>query len=126
MNKMKTKFMQNKREKNQRFFQYNFFPKNRKANIPVTILVIGVFAVCGLALLSFFNSAIETRESFIGIDLMEKINSQIEEYNFDIGTEDSKEFFYQEKNETYLAPEWGFNWLKQKTLFSVKYIKKLE
>jgi len=79
---MKTKFMQNKREKKQRFFQYNFFPKNRKADIPVTILVIGVFAVCSLALLTFFISAIKTRESFVGIDLMEKINSQIEENSF--------------------------------------------
>ncbi len=80
---MKLEFIKNQPSRSRgRFFKYNFFPKNRKADIPVTILVIGVFSVCCLALLSFFISAINTRESFMGIDLMEKINSQIEENFF--------------------------------------------
>ena len=28
---------------------------------------------------------------------------------------------YLEKKETYLSPELSFNWLKEKTMFSVKY-----
>jgi len=102
--------------------------KSKKGDIPITILVIGVFAVCSLALLSFFNSTIQTRNSFVGIDLMEKINLQIEEYNtnkqidnLDTIIEEDKIFLYQEKNVTKLSPELGLNWLKEKTMFSVKY-----
>lgn len=94
---------------------------NKKAEIPVTILVIGVFVICSLALLSFFNSAIVTRNSFVGIDLMEEMNFKIEraEFNSSLGISN----FYLEKNETYYTPEFGLPWEQQRTLFSVKYLK---
>lgn len=93
---------------------------NKKGDIPVTILVIGVFVICSLALLSFFNSAIKARDFFIGIDLMEKMNSQIEEAKFNSSDTNN---FYLERNETYYTPEFGFNWAHQRTLFSVKYLE---
>lgn len=54
--------------------------KNKKADISIAVLVIGVFAVCTLALLSFIISDIRVGQNFVGVDKMEEINSQIENY----------------------------------------------
>lgn len=56
--------------------------KIKKGDIPVTILVIGVFAVCTLALLSFVDSTYKTGENFEKINLVEKANSNEEAYLF--------------------------------------------
>ncbi len=55
---------------------------NKKGDLPVTILVIGVFGICTLALLSFISSSYRIGGDFNSIDLMEKANSQIENYYF--------------------------------------------
>jgi len=52
---------------------------NKKGDISTTILVIGVIAVCALALISFYNSKISIQNSFGGVRLIEKMNSEIEE-----------------------------------------------
>ncbi len=101
--------------------------KNKKADISITILVIGIFIVCMLAMLSFVMSIVSVRDSFIGIDLIEKMNSQVEEYgtkgNFgglDISTNDQGvSVFYQEKkgNTGIIDKILG----KKKILFSVEY-----
>lgn len=56
--------------------------KNKRADIPVAILVLGVVAVCALALLSFFSSSFKLEKSFIEISSMEETNAKMEEYNF--------------------------------------------
>ena len=56
--------------------------KNKKANLPVTILVIGIFALCGFALLTFFLSDFKIGNSFVGIDVVSKLNSLGDEYLF--------------------------------------------
>ncbi|GAI63275.1 unnamed protein product [marine sediment metagenome] len=56
--------------------------KNKKADIPVTILVIGVFAICALAIVSFLSSSFNFSHSFTGISEMEEMNSKIDEYYF--------------------------------------------
>lgn len=64
--------------------------KSKRGDIPITILVIGVLLVCALALFSFFSSTLKIRNSFVGIGLVEKLDSQIEEnsfYGISIGTE---------------------------------------
>jgi len=53
---------------------------NKKADIPVTILVIGVFAICSLAILSFYISTDSIKSSFNSLDYFETINSQIDAY----------------------------------------------
>ncbi|MCK5043900.1 hypothetical protein KAR52_02775 [Candidatus Pacearchaeota archaeon] len=58
------------------------FIKNKHADVPVTILVIGVFAICVLAIISFYFSDKEIEKSFMDIGLMEQINSQMEKYIF--------------------------------------------
>ena len=55
---------------------------NKKGDIPITILVIGVFAVCSLALLTFFISDFRISNSFVGLEIMDKVNTLNEEYIF--------------------------------------------
>tara|TARA_Y100000034_G_scaffold101437_1_gene125754 strand:- start:540 stop:875 length:336 start_codon:yes stop_codon:yes gene_type:complete len=56
--------------------------KNKHGDIPVTILVIGVFAICIMAIFSFFYSTSNIKENFVGIGLIENINSIEEEIRF--------------------------------------------
>jgi hypothetical protein len=57
--------------------------KNKKgAEIPVMILVIGVFAVCGLAIMSFSISRGNTEDILGQVALIEKANFEIQKYDF--------------------------------------------
>jgi hypothetical protein len=87
--------------------------KNKKGDLPVTVLVIGVFGVCILAIFSFIYSSYKIHKSFIGIEIIEKANIQIEANNLD--------HLYLYKKITKLSPEWGFDWFKEKIIFSVEY-----
>ena len=71
---------------------------NRKGDIPVIILVIGVFVICGLALFSFYNANSNVRDSFVGIKLMDEMNSQIEQSLFD-GQNPTGLYFEKKGNE---------------------------
>lgn len=53
---------------------------NRRADIPITILVLGVVAICGFVLLSFEVMKNKTEENFLGVDLIEEALSIEEEY----------------------------------------------
>ncbi|MBU1129239.1 MAG: hypothetical protein KJ949_01250 [Nanoarchaeota archaeon] len=84
---------------------------HKKGDIPVTILVLGVVVICCLALLSFFTSTIQTRNSFVGINLLEKASAQIEENSFngnevEINLQEFKQSFFK----------------KDVLVFSVKYV----
>ena len=46
---------------------------NRKGDIPITILVIGVIAVCILTIFSFMMSKSDIDETFVGAGLIETI-----------------------------------------------------
>lgn len=90
--------------------------KNKHGEIPIVILVIGIFAVCSLALVTFFISDTNFKQSFVGLDLMEKANIQIENQSFH---EISSDNFYLEKKID--ASKW-YSWeKKEKVVFSVKY-----
>ncbi|HLC87267.1 MAG TPA: hypothetical protein VJH65_03280 [Candidatus Nanoarchaeia archaeon] len=56
--------------------------KYKKADVPIIILVLGVFAVCGLVLLSFSISRNNSEEKFAALNLIGRVNSYAEEYNF--------------------------------------------
>jgi len=76
--------------KNKKFSQCSFFPKDRKGNIPVTVLTIGTVLICCLAFLSFNLSTVNVRNNFAGLGVLEQLNSQIEEnyfYGREVGTE---------------------------------------
>lgn len=62
-----------------RFRKKNF---NRRGDVSITILVIGVFAICALAIFSFYSSTADFKESFKGIFILGKINSFSEEIKF--------------------------------------------
>lgn len=107
--------------------------KNKRGDIPVTILVIGVVAVCILAILSFLSSSFNFSHSFAGISEIEEMNSKIDEYyfykNIGLSDEEIQEILeikegaiYIRENSTKIYPESLFDWKKEKFLFSVKYL----
>jgi hypothetical protein len=88
--------------------------KNKRGDIPLTVLVIGIILICCIAIFSFFFSAIKERNSLVGISLTEKIESQIEEKIFN---NENSAGLYLEENTT----KGILLWKKQIVLFSVKY-----
>ncbi|MCL5018222.1 MAG: hypothetical protein M1416_00435 [Candidatus Pacearchaeota archaeon] len=90
------------------------FPRNRSGDIPITILVIGVIVICGIAMFSFFNSMVQTRNSFVGIGMVNEINMQAEEKIFN---GESPDGLHLRKNMT----EGFLFWSKEVLLFSVNY-----
>ena len=98
--------------------------KNKQGDIPITILVIGVFGVCSLALLSFYSSIDFMKYSFVGTGLIEQLNSEVEQASFFGSLENlrikyvnGERFFYQEEK----TKEHWYSIKKEKLLFSVKY-----
>jgi len=69
-------------KKNRKFFSPSIFPKSRKGDIPITILVIGVFLVCSLALLSFYLSGINEKKTATRLEIMREVNSLTDEIKF--------------------------------------------
>ena len=87
---------------------------NRRGDIPTTILVIGVIAVLGYAIFSFISSTSHVRNSFVGIGLTEKLNSQIEEKIFN-NQNPAGLYLESKENQGFLF------WKKEVLLFSVEY-----
>ena len=63
---------------------------NKRGDISVTILVIGVFIVCGLALFSFYLAGFSGAETFSRMSIIEKVNSLSDEIKFYKNSEISK------------------------------------
>lgn len=78
----KRRLLFNKEQKNKKFFSYNFLKKNRKADIPITILVIGVFVVSTLTLLNFYFEGFKDNNFFEGVILIKKVSEFSEEIKF--------------------------------------------
>ncbi|MBU2612634.1 MAG: hypothetical protein KKB62_02850 [Nanoarchaeota archaeon] len=56
--------------------------KSKKGDLPITLLVIGIFALLAFALLTFFIADFKTSNSFVSVDVMQSINSMADEYLF--------------------------------------------
>jgi len=104
--------------------------KNKKGDVAITILVIGVFVISTFAILSFVLSEFSYGNSFVGISVMQKVNAAIDEYNFyknnGVSSEviDSEFNFISENNIKYLYyEEKKINWIGKNNglSFSVKY-----
>ncbi|HUW44115.1 MAG TPA: hypothetical protein VMV95_04105 [Bacillota bacterium] len=72
--------------------------KNKRGDIPITILVIGVLAICALAIFTFYTSSRNFKNGFDSIDIIEKISIEKEKislYEKDLGftQEEAKEIF---------------------------------
>ncbi len=89
--------------------------KNKKGDVPTTVLVIGVFVVCGLAIASFFYSSILFSDSFKDIGTMQKANLQIEKNSF--------QNYHDETIGQKFSFSWDFDFLKKVIIFSVDYYK---
>jgi len=55
---------------------------NKRGDLPITILVIGVFVVTSLTLLSFYVSGIDGEETILKISMIEKTKLFAEEVKF--------------------------------------------
>lgn len=99
--------------------------KNKRGDLPVTLLVIGVILICSLALFSFFYSSFYVGQSLVGVSQIEELNSKIDQYyfykemgvaeeqiNLALEIEDGK-IFIEENPENFVG--------KEKFLFSVRY-----
>lgn len=53
---------------------------NKKGSIHVVLLVIGVFAICSFALLTFLIADFNSTTSFVGVNVMKNLTQNIEEY----------------------------------------------
>ena len=56
--------------------------KNKRANIPIIILVLGVLAVCGVVLLNFTLFKKNYNEDFNCLNIIEQVNSIAEKFKF--------------------------------------------
>jgi len=56
--------------------------KNKRGDIPVTILVIGVVGICALAIISFYISDKNVRGGFEALELIEEISLEAEKIIF--------------------------------------------
>jgi len=79
----------------------------------VTLLVIGVFVVCALAMISFINAERNSEKTFVGVKIMEKMNLDIEKGNLN--------HHYLEEKRKVISPGLGSNWIHEKVVFSVEY-----
>jgi len=62
----------------------NKIMKNKRGDIPVMILVFGVFAICGLAIISFiiFDGKIFDGRAELSVGVFEGLNSDVEKFYF--------------------------------------------
>jgi hypothetical protein len=94
-----------------------FFKRNKKASVPITLLVIGVFALCALALFTFITSDTLITNSFVGVEKLSELNFKINQYEFlksqgaslekieaELGVveEDGEKYFILEKERGYM------------------------
>jgi hypothetical protein len=91
--------------------------KNKRGEIPTVILVIGIFAVCTLALITFYLSQIYTKGLFVGLDTMQEMNVKIENASFN-GLS-ANNFYLEKKNSE--REKWYSLEETEKVVFSVKY-----
>lgn len=110
--------------------------KNKKSNVPIILFVIGVFAVCSFGLLTFLISDFKVSNSFVGINYLETLNLELDEYEFYLNQGISEEealtyfnvredefgkYFYYEKIGQKFVPNFGFSWVEEELLFSLKH-----
>lgn len=69
-----------------------FFIKNRKGDIPITILVLMIVLVCVLAIFSFTYSKTASKDYFAGTGLIETVKAFSEETSFYEKTEFSGDY----------------------------------
>ena len=104
--------------------------RNKKGDISTTILVLGVFAVCSLALLSFYLSGVDSKKTFSRLEIIKNVNSIEDEIKFYKNSEINKnpeeimEAFKEKtsnENIVYSAKSEGGNYKITATLYENRY-----
>ncbi len=107
--------------------------RGKRGDVPIRVLVHVVFAVCSLALLAFFISVFKVSNDFVGIGVMDKMNAQIDAYDYyrnrEISVETVESYFRVVEEDgvkyLYLDKYKGNIFKKESTeddfLFSVRY-----
>ena len=90
--------------------------KNKKGDVPITILVIGVVAICGLALFGFFHSTAQFKDSFQGVEKIQEARIQIENNSLET-------YSYELPKRKFQFSLEG-DWYKEEVVFSVQYDEK--
>ena len=68
------------------------FLKDKKADIPITILVLGVLAICALTIISFIISSKSFNKSdSSGVEIFEEIHTDVEKFYFYLNADFSKQ-----------------------------------
>jgi hypothetical protein len=110
---------------------------NKKSSVPITLLVIGVFALCAFALLTFFMFEFKFNNSFVVVDFVRQANLQSEEFSYylskNIPEEKVLSYFPSviKENGNYVLrssfednkfnPSFSFRWIKKVLIFELKY-----
>lgn len=116
--------------------------EDKKGSVPVGILVLGTFVVCGLALLSFSIFSADIKGEFDSLNHMERMNSKVSKYEFykEQGISEEKirqslnedNFYFTEdgfeinETESNFRPKFSLNfsdWTEERLKFSVKYYR---
>ena len=94
--------------------------KNKRGDIPITILVIGVLAICALTIFSFYSSNRSFKNTLDSIDVIEKILIEKEKISL---YEKSLEFTQEEIEEIFNIKEdiQGNYIIEEKGALSVRY-----
>lgn len=89
---------------------------SKKADIPIMVLIIGVFAICGFAILSFYSSdKIVLENSELGVELFEEMSCDIESFYFYVNLGNTPEEAAQKiKDLTYDANLNSINIVKER------------
>jgi hypothetical protein len=96
---------------------------NKRGDLPIIILVIGVITICGLAIFSFITSDKLGRTDDLGIELFEEINSKVEKFNLYVGIGDSIDVAAKKINANVTKQQLIIE--KNNNVLSIKYFKNL-
>ena len=113
------------------------FYYNKRGDIPIIVLVIGVFALCGLAIISFILSEQASDRDILLVSFIESVNSDVEEFYFYLNAGLSEEEAAREinaeilENRLIIERNWivsesdGFFRRKDKEKIKIKYVVNL-
>lgn len=95
----------------------NNFLKSKRGDISISVLVIGVFFVCTLAMAIFFLTSLSKAGEFVNGGLIEKIKFRMERGD----SADDSDVFGDFLKEGRFAREHWYSLTKDKEIFYVKY-----
>ena len=102
--------------------------KNKRGDISVMLLVIGVFAVCTLAIVSFILHEELGRKQFADIEMASNLSSQLEDFYFYTNSGLSREEAAERVGGEITGNKLVLNaeQIESKTILSIQYVVELD